>query len=161
MLWLAPLKKRRNVGRVPILLAPGDGGACDAYAALARMLVADPTPPGGAATTPLFRDAAGRPLSHWDLTVRVRHVARAALDPDAQRFSGRSLRIGGATDLAALGVQPHVIQLLGRWSSEAHTAYTRVSQGQALRISAALGGIPDYADPTLEAIFPGFSQPHY
>ena len=62
---------------------------------------------------------------------------------------------------AALGVEPHVIQLLGRWSSEAHTAYTRVSQGQALRISAALGGIPDYADPTLEAIFPGFSQPHY
>lgn len=38
---------------------------------------------------------------------------------------GQSMRAGGATALAALQVPPHIIQSLGRWSSEAWKIYIR------------------------------------
>ena len=86
-----------------------------------------------------------------------RVVAAAGEGSDATRFSGRSLRIGGATELASMGVPQLTIQLMGRWDSAIYRAYTRVSRGQALRYSAALShaGAPD---PSLEALFPDFRQ---
>ena len=76
----------------------------------------------------------------------------------APSFSGRSLRVGGATELAATGASAETIQALGRWDSTAHRAYTRVTHAQALRLSAAMSGHAGPADPTLEATFPGWSQ---
>ena len=72
-------------------------------------------------------------------------------------YGAHSLRIGGATELAARGVPQLTIQLLGRWDSSAYRAYTRVSQGQALRLSAALATAQAH-DPSLEAAFPGYRQ---
>ena len=40
-------------------------------------------------------------------------------------FSGHSLHAGGATALAEHGVPPHIIQALGRWSSDAFQVYIR------------------------------------
>jgi hypothetical protein len=40
-------------------------------------------------------------------------------------IAGQSLRAGGATMLADLGVSPHIIQAAGRWSSEAFRIYVR------------------------------------
>jgi hypothetical protein len=40
-------------------------------------------------------------------------------------IAGQSLRAGGATMLADLGVSPHIIQAAGRWSSEAFRIYIR------------------------------------
>jgi hypothetical protein len=46
-----------------------------------------------------------------------------------QHFSGNvgghSLRAGGATALAEAGIPPHMIQAIGRWSSEAFQIYIR------------------------------------
>jgi hypothetical protein len=39
--------------------------------------------------------------------------------------AGQSLRAGGATMLAELGLGPHIIQAAGRWSSEAFRIYVR------------------------------------
>jgi hypothetical protein len=44
--------------------------------------------------------------------------------PD-KRFSGHSLRAGGATDLANNGVPHYLIQSIGRWSSDAFKIYLR------------------------------------
>ena len=67
-------------------------------------------------------------------------------------------RVGGATELAARGARPEEIQALGRWSSDAFRAYTRVTQAQALRLTTAMGGHAASHDPTLEATFPGYRQ---
>jgi hypothetical protein len=40
-------------------------------------------------------------------------------------IAGQSLRAGGATMLADLGVSPNIIQAAGRWSSEAFRIYIR------------------------------------
>ena len=56
-----------------------------------------------------------------------------------------------------MGVPAITIQQLGRWDSGIYTIYARVSRNSALRVTNALGSA-DTADPSLEALFPGFSQ---
>ena len=143
---------------MPIPLAKGDGGSCDAYTALWRLETFDPVAPEARHATPLFRRGA-KALLLGDVTAAVRAVACAAGEVASRvnQFSGRSLRIGGATELAAMRVPALTIQLLGRWDSEVYKAYTRVSRGEALRISAAMGGAANNYDPTLESLF-NFTQ---
>jgi hypothetical protein len=57
------------------------------------------------------------PTRHWFLS-RLR-----ALFPSS--YAGHSLRSGGATSLAEAGVDPSVIQAVGRWSSPAFRIYIR------------------------------------
>eukprot|EP00966_Prymnesium_polylepis_P220922 5109958-Prymnesium_polylepis.1 len=54
---LRPCKRRNGewAAKVPILFAEGDGMGADTYAALWRMVTADPCKPGKEASTPLFR----------------------------------------------------------------------------------------------------------
>jgi hypothetical protein len=42
-----------------------------------------------------------------------------------QNFAGQSMRAGGATALALAGVQPNIIQAIGRWASSAFQIYIR------------------------------------
>ena len=52
----------------------------------------------------------------------------AALERIGIRNVGmHSLRIGGATSLAMLGVSPEVIRVIGRWKSLCYQLYVRVS----------------------------------
>ena len=65
-------------------------------------------------------------------------VAKSGCNPD--EFALHSLRIGGATTLAAGGdVSERVIQREGRWRSDAYKAYTRNNIEDARRVSRKLG----------------------
>jgi hypothetical protein len=44
-----------------------------------------------------------------------------------RNVAGQSMRAGGATSLAENGVPPSLIQLIGRWSSDAFFIYIRKS----------------------------------
>ena len=48
---------------------------------------------------------------------------------DPKLFSSHSLRIGGATILAAAGLPNHYIQTMGRWKSLAFLAYIHIAVG--------------------------------
>ena len=62
------------------------------------------------------------------------------LDEFADEFALHSLRIGGATTLAAGGdISERVIQREGRWRSDAFKAYTRNYTEDARRVSRKLG----------------------
>ena len=73
----------------------------------------------------------------------------------ASGFSGRSLRVGGATDLHAMGVPATTIQLMGRWSSDVYRVYTRVCLNQVFRASR---GMHAASGQSMEERFPGFVQ---
>jgi hypothetical protein len=57
------------------------------------------------------------PTRGWFLRRLHRHLSG--------NIGGQSLRAGGATALAEAGVPPHLIQAIGRWSSEAFQIYIR------------------------------------
>ncbi|KAF8546958.1 hypothetical protein OG21DRAFT_1517748 [Imleria badia] len=57
-------------------------------------------------------------------------------------FTGHSMRAGGATTLALLGTAPHVIQAIGRWSSDEWQKYVR---NHAFLQQASLHGHPPAA----------------
>jgi integrase len=159
ILRLRPLKKAAHHDAVPIIIAPGDGGGADAYAALRRLETSDPVHPSSRAATPLFRVHGGRrvlPLTSAALTAWVRHVAKCAGENQLREFTGRSLRVGGATDLAATGAPEAVIRAQGRWSSTTHRAYTRMTFEQAHAMSARLTQAA--SDPTLEAAVGNYTQ---
>ena len=65
------------------------------------------------------------------------------------------MRIGGATDLLALGVPAMMIQLIGRWSSDIYRIYTRVCGRNLLDISQRMASADG---DTLEATFPAYVQ---
>ena len=69
------------------------------------------------------------PSLHWSLTLynkRLRGVAiKHGLDPN--RVHSHSVRIGGATLLAAAGVPDYVIMAMGGWASAVYLQYVRPS----------------------------------
>ena len=72
--------------------------------------------------------------SHID---RLENVWRIGLN--SEQFSGHSLRRGGATSLALRGVSDALIQVLGRWQSDAYKRYILqplVSIRDAMRVMA-------------------------
>lgn len=72
---------------------------------------------------PLFLFQDGRPLSRTTLTERLRKILSEAGIPGT--FSSHSFRIGAATVAARNGVPDHLVQALGRWTSNAYLLYIR------------------------------------
>ena len=66
-------------------------------------------------------------------TLIKRSVASIGLDPS--KYSGHSLRAGGATDLFAQGTPYYVVKKMGRWESDAALLYFR-SESSVARIAA-------------------------
>ena len=77
----------------------------------------------GNAPGPLFLLQDGCPLSRVCLTDWLRQILSAA--GFQGNFSSHSFRIGAATVAARNGVPDHLIQALGRWSSNAYQFYIR------------------------------------
>lgn len=152
---LMPLKKGPEQQPVPMLIAKGDGSGADAYAKIKRMLHLGPR--NWKHNQPLFPDQYGNSPSVPTLTKWVQQVAAQAGETENLKlFTARSMRIGGATELHAVGANELTITLLGRWSSDCARLYTRASQGQVLALSSRMGRAAE--DPSLEHLFGDFVQ---
>jgi len=79
---------------------------------------------GAKLTSPLFLDSefGNSPLSRDHFISLLRQLL-LRLGYDDNQFSGHSFRIGAATSAAASGVEDHIIQTLGRWSSDCYIRY--------------------------------------
>lgn len=104
---------------------------CPVSAVLAYLAIRPPTP------GPLFLFQDGTPLSRNRLVTHMRD-ALCQLGIDATNFSGHSFRIGAATAAAKAGFDDSFIQTLGRWKSNAFTAYIRTSVEDVAAASAIL-----------------------
>ena len=72
---------------------------------------------------PLFMLHTGQPLTRQLVTARLRSILHSAGLPG--NYSSHSFRIGAATRAAKMGIPDHLIQVLGRWRSDAYKAYIR------------------------------------
>lgn len=72
-------------------------------------------------------DDKGNPMSRQCFLFHVKQIL-CRLGYDEARYSGHFFRIGAATTAAAVGIQDHLIQLLGRWNSDCYTRYIRINQ---------------------------------
>ena len=61
---------------------------------------------------------------------------------DPARYGAHSLRIGGATAAMAAGVDPAIIKVLGRWSSDVYMIYMRCNREAAAAAGAAIASTP-------------------
>ena len=97
-----------GLGRAPL---------CAVHALLAYLSVR------GNVSGPLFLLANGQPLSRAILTDWLRQIfSTAGIEGN---FSSHSFRIGAATVAARNGIPDHLIQALGRWTSNAYQLYIR------------------------------------
>jgi hypothetical protein len=87
---------------------------------------------------PLFQCSDGSPLEYVQLNDAIK-ICAVAIGLDPNSFSGHSLRIGGATSLAILGYDAHIIKTLGRWKSLSYQLYTRMTMHMRADISRRLG----------------------
>ena len=90
----------------------------------------------GDAPGPLFLFQNGQPLSRTILTDWLRQVMVSAKVPG--NFSSHSFRIGAATVAARNGVPDHLIQSMGRWSSNAYQLYVRTPSHALAALSKKL-----------------------
>lgn len=86
---------------------------------------------------PLFQMPNGEAVQYTSLNRAIKTLA-VCIGLDSAVFSGHSLRIGGATSLAMLGVPDYVIKELGRWASISYQGYTRPDSAQRKEWAAAL-----------------------
>ena len=125
---------------VPLILASG-GALLDPVEELLALYSDDPVPRAEWATTPLFRGADGSAIT----VPRVRGMVRLLMGSvglDGARFGAHSLRIGGASAMLAAGVDPTLIRLMGRWSSDVYQIYCRMSREAAARAAVLAGSTP-------------------
>lgn len=90
----------------------------------------------GSSPGPLFLLQDGRPLSRGILTDWLRQIMSAS--GVAGNFSSHSFRIGAATVAARKGIPDHLIQALGRWSSNAYQLYIRTPSESLASLSQQL-----------------------
>ena len=96
-------------------------------------------------SAPLFSVPKGREGLEWDVLTRdvvTLLIKGAAADcgMDVGLVGTHSIRISGATALLLAGVAPEVVQIIGRWASNAFIGYTRyqaeLMKGVAARMVA-------------------------
>jgi hypothetical protein len=78
-----------------------------------------------------------RPMSEVEFITIVRSlIQRAFPSRDPTQYAGHSFRRGGTSALKLAGVADSIIQLHGRWKSDAYRAYIDVDHSIALRLLA-------------------------
>lgn len=140
VIMMRPAKKNVSGKTVPLMLG-GGGVLLDPVAALRELFELDPVSEAEAATTPLFRSGTGGAFKVKEVRSTVKLLMQyEGLDPT--KFGAHSLRIGGASAALAAGVDPALIRMMGRWSSDIYQIYCRMSQAMALDVSVKIGSTP-------------------
>lgn len=129
-LFLGDTKTDTDVS-IRLFRDPEDSGICP----VRRLQDAMEQAPCKDLKAPLLQLSNGKPLSYrWVMT-------KLKLCLEIIGFKGtagtHSLRIGGATDLARLGLPESVIKALGRWTSSAYTLYTRTADADLKKAHVA------------------------
>ena len=164
VLMLRPLKKKGQAQqpKVPQYIAEHDGSASDTYAALRRLVSADPVRKELRAATPLFslRRGAGanasRPMKVADVRTTIQRYARLIGETDMSQWGAHSARIGGATDLAATNQCSQALLLAkGRWASDIGNIYARMTRKSQLAASKLMHTA---RGRDIEEIMPQFTQ---
>ena len=142
VIMMRPAKNGKQLRgkRVPLVLASG-GTLLDPVADLERLVEEDFVPEEDKETTPLFRTQRG-PQGGAFTVAAVRRMVKelmSIIGQDPAFFGAHSLRIGGATAAAAAGVEPAVIRVCGRWSSDIFEIYTRLTQQAAANMTGVIG----------------------
>ena len=166
VVMLRPLKSRRKqLHRVPVIIAQGDGGYADAYRFLDMLERRDPVVGAAArAATPAFspRIPDRGPRPHFSPTAVQSTLDRVVRGGglDTAHFKCHSLRIGGATDTADQGGTEMECRLAGRWASDVYEIYSRPTLAARIAASKRLGL---YGSIDLESLMAGrgvaFVQP--
>ena len=86
---------------------------------------------------PLFQNKTGGHLRRDTVVAFMRRLLKQQGYQHKQllRYSGHSMRIGGATRLFQLNADPEIFKRLGGWSSDAYKVYIRVQQEQLMEYS--------------------------
>lgn len=131
-----------------------------AWDALRRLwlLRVSEVPSGCLGVAPFFAWPNGDALSTADVLTFIREAAEAVGECPSE-FDARALRVAGATDLYHLfgpGQAEQLIQKRGRWCSEIHQIYTRMSATRMLDVSASMA---DAEGVDLEAFCFGYVMP--
>ena len=92
---------------------------------------------GAASESPLLIDGDGKVLCRNKFLGYLRHILDSLGLNDA-RYCGHSFRIGAATSAAAAGVEDHLIQTLGRWSSNCYIRYIRTDMKSVRKAQVSL-----------------------
>ena len=82
---------------------------------------------------PLFVMSHNHFLTRFDMVSMLRRCL-----PDVMDINTHSFRIGGASAAASAGVPDSVIQILGRWSSDAYKRYLHLSNDTVKSLSRQL-----------------------
>jgi hypothetical protein len=84
--------------------------------------------PNKSLDAPMFQNLDGSPISYQQLQTFLERLA-AAVGLAPAGVSSRSLRIGGATTLAALKFPVYTLKAMGRWKSLSYQLYTQLTEG--------------------------------
>ena len=119
-----------------VVIAGGGDGLFDAARELESWL-AYRRAQGISEARPLFCHNSGAPVTVTQVRDEVKLLMQMA-GRDPNRYGAHSLRIGGATAALAAGVNPQLIRLMGRWSSDVYEIYCRLSLQSALHVGRAI-----------------------
>lgn len=87
---------------------------------------------GTSLCSPLFMMRDGSPLTRCRFLTML-HTACTQAGINSSGFSGHSFRIGAATTCAKNNVPDHMIQALGRWSSDCYKLYVRINKDSIIQ----------------------------
>eukprot|EP00775_Hariotina_reticulata_P004643 gene4643-4895_t len=136
MLYLPQSKTDPGAGAW-VLLSSGYGSAVSPAKVLRKLqlLVG-----GSAAQGPVFKTslAAVSPLQKGTVACRLKRALERAGVADARLYAAHSLRRGGATHAAQVGVPVRFVQLMGRWKSDVVRLYMYASPSQVWHQSAKM-----------------------